>query len=188
MKKYQEATGRRLLLVIDNAQFILKLEDFEEKGRLVKFLHSLTTGNAADVVLVFNNQGYADEYICKAGDIGITHAKFNSPSNDRFAKYLTEEIADYMEENNLKYKGEYHNKFAKVFIEVFGGNLKVLRKMLKALKAGKVSSVEGFVDIIAEKKVKKQEHLQKKIAERKEKLLIEFEISNYLERLRITFN
>ncbi len=157
MKKYQQATKRRLVLVVNNAQLILQLYNTEEREKLVVFLHHLATGNVADVVLVFGKQGFADEYMCRmtpvyhcanvvAGDLEMTNAKFIAPTNEKVKTYLTDEIADYMEENNLTFKGEYYNKLGSAYIECFGGGqLKVLKRAVKALKVRKVDGVGGKI-------------------------------------------
>lgn len=181
MKKYQQATKRRLVLVVNNAQLILQLYNTEEREKLVVFLHHLATGNVADVVLVFGKQGFADEYMCLAGDLEMTNAKFIAPTNEKVKTYLTDEIADYMEENNLTFKGEYYNKLGSAYIECFGGGqLKVLKRAVKALKVRKVDGVGGFMDAVVEKKAQTNKELSDKIKQRKERMAARFEINRQI--------
>jgi len=181
---YYEATQRQIFFIIDNAQLILEMTNPNERESLIGFIHHLVkakiTKNTVGVVLIFSNRGFADEYICKAQDIELTHLKFRAKSYRKFEKYLNDEIEDYLEENHLRYKGQYEKKFISILVDLFGKNLRTLKRFLKALKIGKIGTVKDFAEVFVDKKRDKEEQLKKKIEERKEEILSKSDISNSL--------
>lgn len=168
------------MLLVDNAQLILQLDNAAEKDKLVAFFHHLISSNIADVVMVFSAQGFADEYICKAGDIELTHKKFNVPSKEKVVTILSNEIADYMGETDTKHKGAYHNKFASIFVELIGGQIKVIRRIFRAFKIGRATTVEGFAELMHEKVEEKHKHSKEKIHELREKVIFKFDVCIFL--------
>eukprot|EP00826_Nyctotherus_ovalis_P017998 TRINITY_DN1533_c0_g1_i3.p1 TRINITY_DN1533_c0_g1~~TRINITY_DN1533_c0_g1_i3.p1 ORF type:complete len:230 (-),score=54.47 TRINITY_DN1533_c0_g1_i3:136-825(-) len=174
---YHEVTKKRILFVIDSAQLILEMTNPNEKDELIGFIHHIVKSHAVDAVLIFSNRGHADEYMWKAEDIALTHIKFNAKSNRKFEKYLNDEIEDYLEENHLRYKGEYEKKFIRVLVDLFGKNLRVLKRFFRALKIGKIGTVKDFAEVFVDKKGDSETRMRRKINERKNELLSKYAIS-----------
>lgn len=150
----------------------------QEKEKLITFFHHLPQANICDVVMIFDNQGYADEYIAKTRHLELTNIKFQDPSKEKVVKYVSTEIKSYIGDEDSKLLGAHNEKYANVFFEFFGGNFKILNRIRRAFRIGKVGTLEGYADVISEKQGKKyDEKTLQEIKAKKDHNLFLFDIS-----------